>query len=85
MNITTVFALMAEFGTAHIPVTVVGEKYFGYDEKQAKRAAASNDYPFPVFRAGSNKSPWVVDVGVLAAFLDEKRDKASKEFKTINE
>lgn len=83
MNITTIFALMAEFGTAHIPVTEVGRKYFGYDEKQAKRAAVENGYPFPVFRAGSNKSPWVVDVGDLSAYLDQCRERSRQEFKTV--
>jgi hypothetical protein len=83
MKITTIFALMTEFGTAHIPVIEVGKKYFGYDEKQAKRAAVQNDYPFPVFRAGSNKSPWVVDVADLSAYLDQCREKSHQEFKTV--
>jgi hypothetical protein len=81
MNITTIFALMTEFGTAHIPVIEVGRKYFGYDEKQAKRAATENGYPFPVFRAGSNKSTWIVDAGDLANYLDQCREKAITEYK----
>ena len=80
MKITTVFALMAEFGTPHIPITAVGQKYFGYSEPEAKRAAVANKYPFPVFRAGSNKSPWVVDVGELADYLDKCRGNARREF-----
>lgn len=83
MNITTIFALMAEFGTAHIPVVEVGKKYFGYDERQAKRAAAENGYPFPVFRAGSNKSIWIVDVGDLSAYLDKCRERSREEFKIV--
>jgi len=47
---STYFGLMAEFQKAHIPVTEVGSKYFGYDEAKAKRAAAKNEFPFPVFR-----------------------------------
>lgn len=80
MTITTIFALMTEFGTAHIPVTEVGKKYFGYSETEAKRAATNNQYPFPVFRAGSNKSPWVVDAAELAAYIDQCRDKARQQY-----
>ncbi len=85
MSITTIFALMTEFGTAHIPITTVGAKYFGYSDSEAKRTATNNGYPFPVFRAGSNKSPWVVDVAELAAYLDQCREKAQQEFKAARD
>jgi len=83
MKPSTYFSLLAEFGTAHIPITDVGKKYFGYSEPEAKRAAISNKYPFPVFRAGSNKSPWVVDAGELADYLDKCIEKAKEEFKSV--
>jgi len=81
MQPTTYFGLLAEFGQVHIPITVIAQKYFGYDEPQAKRAAAVAEYPFPVFRAGSNKSPWLVDINHLAAYLDRIKDKAQQEYK----
>lgn len=81
MKPTTYFALMAEFGTGHIPVVEVGKKYFGYDERKAKTAAAGNNYPFPVFRAGSNKSVWMVDAAVFAEYLDKVKAEAEKEYK----
>lgn len=81
MKPSTLFILMAEFGTGHIPVVEVGKKYFGYDEKKAKTAAASNHYPFPVFRAGSNKSTWLVDAAVFAEYLDKVKAEAEKQYK----
>lgn len=77
----TFFALMAEYNAAHIPVTTVAKKYFGYDDNVAKNKAAKGDYPFPVFRASGQKSPWLVSVTDLAKFLDEMRDRAARDFK----
>ena len=84
MKTSTFFALMAEFQAAHIPITEVGKKYFGYSEAEAKRAATLNKYPFPVFRAGSNKSQWIVNTSDLAEYLDECRDKAVSQYKAAN-
>jgi hypothetical protein len=80
MNPSTYFSLMAEFGTGHIPATEIGAKYFGYDEVTAKRKAAKNDFPFPVFRVGSNKTTWMVDIADFAAYLDSVKEKAKKEY-----
>lgn len=78
---STYFALMAEFGTGHIPVTEVGRKYFGYDDRKAKAEAAKGRYPFPVFRAGGQKSIWMVDICVFADYLDKVKEKAKEEYR----
>jgi hypothetical protein len=80
MNISTYFALIAEFGAGHVPVTELGKKYFGYDEKKAKVEAARNNYPFPVFRVGGQKSTWMADLKEVAEYLDRVKEKAKKEF-----
>jgi hypothetical protein len=79
---STYFALMAEFGMAHIPIEIIGKKYFGYDEKTANARARESKYPFSVFRAGGQKSQWLVDIGVLAKYLDSVIEKAEKQFRT---
>ena len=81
MKPSTLFLLMAEFGTVHIPITEVGKKYFSHDEKTAKNQAAANKYPFPVFRAAGGKSIWVVDIAILSEYLDKLRDKAVAEYR----
>lgn len=79
MKPSTYFALLAEFGTAHVPIVEVARKYFGYEEKKAKGVAASGNFPFPVFRAGGQKSPWLVDIADLADYIDKARNKAQQQ------
>ncbi|MBF6648952.1 pyocin activator PrtN family protein [Methylobacter sp. BlB1] len=78
---STVFALMYEFGSAHIPVTAVAKKYFGYDENTANRYARQSKFPFPVFRLGGQGTQWMVDAVEFAAYLDKVKEKAKKQFK----
>ncbi|MGZ4955581.1 MAG: pyocin activator PrtN family protein [Methylobacter sp.] len=78
MKPSTYFGLLAEFGTAHIPITEVGTKYFGHDDKTAKQYASKAKYPFSVFQCGSK---WIVDAGVFAEYLDKLKEKAEKEFR----
>lgn len=80
MKTSTYFSLFAEFGTAHIPITEIGRKYFGYSDSKSKTEALKNNYPFPVFRIGGQKSIWVVDIAVVADYLDAAMDKAKKEW-----
>ena len=85
MKPSTLFLLMAEFNTTHIPVVEVGKKYFGYEDRTAKNAAKNNKYPFPVFRLGNSKmSPWLVDISKLADYLDKESARAEREFKEAN-
>lgn len=76
-----VFLLMAEFNAADIPLAQVAPKYLGMDERQWKRAASLQQLPFPVFRAGSQKAPWLVNVNALAQYLDEREQAAAKHWK----
>jgi len=73
----TYFGLMAEFGTAHIPVTEIGAKYFGHDDKTAKQYAAGSKYPFPAFKCGSK---WMIDAEVFSKYLDKIKAKAEAEY-----
>jgi hypothetical protein len=72
----TAFLLMAEFQTAHIPLDNLCEKYFGMKRAEANRKASLQMLPVPVFRAGSNKSGYLVDLNELAKYLDEMNFKA---------
>lgn len=76
-----VFLLMAEFNATDIPLEKVAQKYLGMDERQWKRAAALQQLPFPVFRAGSQKAPWMVSVNALAQYLDKREADAAKDWK----
>jgi hypothetical protein len=47
------FGLLAEFGTAEIPLEKVCEKYFGLSVTKAKRRAGMQQLPIPAYRIGS--------------------------------
>ena len=80
----TVFLLMAEFGMADIPLEKVATKYLGLDIRQCKRAAAMQQLPLPCYRAGSQKSPWLVRVTDLADYLDKCREQAARDWHAMN-
>ena len=80
----TVFLLMAEFdGESQVPLAEVSEKYFGLTEKRAKREASTQTLPIPVYRAKSQKSPWLVSLVDLAAWIDIERGKAKTDWEKM--
>ncbi|AXV64179.1 hypothetical protein D0907_02285 [Pseudoalteromonas lipolytica] len=51
----------------------ISEIYLGMNSTTAKRRASEGALPFPVTRLGdSQKSPWVVRISTLAAFIEQK-------------
>lgn len=48
------------------------------DAVTLSRLAGSGKLPFPAFRVGSEKSPWIVDVKYLAEFIDKKSIEAKQ-------
>lgn len=77
----TAFWLMGEFGSAFIPLETVAERYLGVQRREALARAACGDLPFPVCRpGGSQKSPWMVYIDDLAAWLDQAREHATAEW-----
>ncbi|HHR5538648.1 TPA: pyocin activator PrtN family protein [Klebsiella quasipneumoniae] len=76
----TVFLLMAEFGTATIPLAQIAERYLGMKPSTADKKAGAGDLPIPTFRIGdSQKAPRMVHVKDLAEFIDTRRKEAKKE------
>lgn len=77
----TTFLLMAEFGQSDIPLETVAVRYLGLDEKAARAKANRGELPFPAFRAGSQKSPWMVRITDLADWLDAEHAKAADDWR----
>ena len=65
----TYFGLLAEFGESEIPLERVCEKYFGLSTPKAKRRACLQQLPIPAYRAGSQKSPWLISAIDLAQHI----------------
>lgn len=80
----TFFALMAEFGTAQIPVERCAT-LFGLSPKKAEEYASRQKLPVPAFRIGSQKSPWLVDAHQLAEHLDAAKEQARKDWERIQQ
>lgn len=83
-QISTFFALMAEFGTAEIPLESISDKFFGLNPKMAKNRAAKAQLPIAAYRAGTQKSQWLVSAQDLADYIDDQRAKARKEWDQVN-
>ena len=80
----TAFLLLAEFGQADVPVEIVAERYLALDSRTAKTRAARGDLPFPAYRCGSQKTPWLVRITDLAAWIDEQRARGLAEWRERN-
>lgn len=78
----TFFALMAEYGTAQIPVEKCAS-LFGLAPKKAEEYAGRQRLPVPAFRIGSQKSPWLVDAHELAKHLDAVKEQARKDWERM--
>ena len=77
----TTFLLMAEFGQTDIPLAAIAERYLGLSDTQAATRAARSQLPFPAYRAGTQKAPWLVRVTDLAQYLDQARERAAGDWR----
>lgn len=71
---------MAEFDTAEIPLEKVCDKYFSLDIDTAKERAARAKLPVPAYRAGTQKSQWLISAEKLAKHLDERKKEAENDW-----
>ncbi len=76
----TYFGLLAEFGESEIPLDRICEKYFGLSSAKAKRRACLQQLPVPAYRAGSQKSPWLISAIDLANHIDKQRTIATRQW-----
>ncbi|WP_305805957.1 pyocin activator PrtN family protein [Stenotrophomonas sp. YIM B06876] len=78
----TLMLLMAEYGTAQIPLAKCAP-LFGLTPAEAAKRAIRAALPVPAFRLASQKSPWIIDAPALAAYVDRQREAAELEWKKI--
>jgi hypothetical protein len=81
--VNTFFSLLAEYGTGHIPLDKCAH-IFGLGADEASKRANRQALPVPTFRAGSQKSPWLVDATVLASYLDQRKIEAARDWRRIH-
>ncbi|WP_036566423.1 pyocin activator PrtN family protein [Oceanospirillum beijerinckii] len=81
---STYFGLLAEYETAEIPLESICTKYFSISFSVAKNRANNQQLPVPAYKAGTNKSPWLVSAADLAKYLDERKEQARREWEQMN-
>jgi len=77
LKTSTYFALLAEFGTAQIPLDAMCGKYFGLSPDKAKVKANRGELPVQPIRLAGQKSPWLVPASLLADHIDKQMEKAA--------
>ena len=85
MNTSTYFSLMAEFGSAQIPLEDLCVKYFNLSPAVAKREAAKQSLPIPVLKLRSGqKGKYFVKAEILAEYIDKQSEIAELEWLSVN-
>jgi hypothetical protein len=79
----TLLMLMAEYGTGQIPLAKCAH-LFGLGSDEAAKRAGRQSLPVPAFRAGTQKSPWMIDAARLASYLDEQKMRAESDWKKLH-
>ena len=73
----TLFMLMAAHnGGPTVRLDEVAELYFGLSPRTAQARATAGTLPVPAFRA-TQKSPYLIHLLDLAAYIDEQREQAA--------
>lgn len=73
--------LKKEFGSRFPRAETVANKFLDLTPEQANRKAAKGELPFPAFRAGSAKSPWLVDVKYVAEYVEKQSIIAAQSYR----
>ncbi|EKO3401306.1 pyocin activator PrtN family protein [Vibrio fluvialis] len=83
MNIS--FALLARFGSPTVELKEVSKEFFGITPKTAEQRAKACDFPIPTFKLrDSERSPTLVKVEDLAAYIDKRYEEAKTEWQSVN-
>lgn len=79
---STIKLLIAEYGTAEIPLEAICERYMGLSLKVAKERAAQHALPIPAYRTAP-KAPWHVRASDLAALIDTQAEQARERWQMV--
>jgi hypothetical protein len=83
---STFFSLMAEFGTAQIPLDDMCDKYFDLTLPSAKRKAAAQDLPVPAIKLrDKGHTKYFIKAEHLADMIDQQAELAMEDWRAVNE
>lgn len=83
MNMT--FALLACYQKPAVPLKDVCQEYLGLQPKTAEQKAKAGTLPFPTFKIrDSERSPTMVNVTDLGAYLQSRYEQGRTEWQSVN-
>ncbi|CAK2808642.1 MULTISPECIES: pyocin activator PrtN family protein [Vibrio] len=81
----TNFALLARFGTPTVELKQVSQEFFGITSRTAEQRAKACDFPVPTFKLrDSERSPTLIKIDDLAAYIDKRYEQAKTEWQSVN-
>ena len=80
----TELMLFAKYEKPYVRLEEVCEEFFNLCEKKAKEAAAAQQLPVPVLRmTSSRKSPLMIKLSDLAAYLDSRHEEYTRTWEKV--
>jgi hypothetical protein len=80
------FALLARFESPVVALKDISDEFLGLTPKTAEQKAKAQDLPFPTFKLrDSERSPSLVNVQDLAAYIDSQYTLSRKDWDTIQQ
>ena len=81
----TNFALLARFGSPTVELRDICKEFFGVTPKTAEQKVKSCDLPIPTFKLrDSERSPTLIKVEDLAAYIDKRYEEARNDWHSVN-
>ena len=81
----TNFALLARFGTPTVELKQVSQEFFGITSRTAEQRAKACDFPVPTFKLrDSERSPSLIKIEDLAAYIDKRHSEAMEDWLSVN-
>ncbi len=81
----TNFALLARFGNPTVELKQVSQEFFGITSRTAEQRAKACDFPVPTFKLrDSERSPSLVKIEDLAAYIDKRHAEAKQDWLSVN-
>lgn len=81
----TNFALLARFGNPTVELKQVSQEFFGITSRTAEQRAKACDFPVPTFKLrNSERSPSLIKIEDLAAYIDKRHSEAKQDWLSVN-
>ncbi|WP_299021529.1 pyocin activator PrtN family protein [uncultured Photobacterium sp.] len=81
----TTFALLARFESPTVELKEISKEFFGITPKTAEQKAKACDFPVPTFKLrDSERSPTLIKIEDLAAYIDQRYEQARTEWQSVN-